>query len=361
MKIIIDTNIIHKDFFLGNAQIISLCETAKICGIKVLVPQVVIDEVVNHYREKIDEANKDFEKTKSSLSFFYPNESVGDYFSSAKTDQLLKDYRNTLIKRLAELGIELIPYPKVLHEDLVKRDLARRKPFQESGKGYRDALIWESVLNKIEKTNNNPDIVFINKNTKDFFEKDRLHPDLVADIENKGLSPQSLEVHTDISKVIEKHIKPRQASLDSLKTKYAGKDCIGTIDINSYIIDKIACYIPDGSIDNIPYFQSGMGRYMENVDIYGISDLTCKITDIRLLNDNQIIVDVDSTILLDYFAYLHKYDSYLFDDKNMPNIVDYNLNRHYMEVQDSIKLPIKISLIVDKDLKNINSHSVTYQ
>lgn len=361
MKIVIDTNIIHNDFFLKNAQIISLCETAKICGIQVLVPQIVIDEVVNHYREKIDAANKDLEKAKSSLSFFYPDESVGDYFSSDKAAQLLKDYRDELIKRLEELGITIIPYPKISHEELVKRDLARRKPFQESGKGYRDALIWESVYNNIEKIDNNPDVVFINKNTKDFFEKDKLHPDLITDIKKKGLSPLSLEVHTDISKVIDKHIKPLQKTLDDLKTQYVGKDCIGSIDINSYIIDKIAYYIPNGLIDNIPYFQSGMGRYMENVDIYKISDSKCQITDIRILNDSQIIVDVDSTILLDYFAYLHKSDSYLFDDKDMPNIVDYNLNRHYMEVQDSIKLPIKISLIVDEKLNNIDSHSVTYQ
>lgn len=361
MKIVIDTNIIHGDFYLRNAQIISLCETSKICGIRVLVPEIVIDEVINHYREKIDEANKDLEKAKKGISFFYPMESVRDYFSPTNTDQLLKDYRNALFKRLDELNITIIPYPNISHKELVKRDLARKKPFQPSGKGYRDALIWESVCNNIEKTDNNPDVVFINKNTKDFFEKGNIHPDLQTDVEKKGLSHECIVIYEDISKAIDEYIKPRQSKRDDLIAKYSGKDCIGEIDIKSYIRNEVKLDIFDSYIKNIPYFQIGKGRYLENIDIYAISDSKCNITDIRFINDSQLIIDIEAVVLLDYFAYLHKADSFLLDDMEMPNIINHNFNRHYMEVQDSINMPVKVSLIVDKDLKTVDSYSITYQ
>lgn len=360
MKIVIDTNIVHKDFFLKNAQIISLCETAKKCGIQVYVPQVVIDEIITHYKEKIGEACSDLKKAKSSLAYFYPKEWIEDYFTSEKVVQLLDDYRLALHKRLFELNIQIIPYPIIPHEVLVRRDLARKKPFQPSGKGYRDALIWESVHNIIEDNGNEPDLVFINKNTKDFFENGKLHPDLQADILNKGLSSECILIYDDISKVINQHIKPRQTSLDNLMKQYAGKDSIGEIDIKSYILDKIEpAIIAEGYGRKIQFFQSGPGRFLEDASLWKILASSYTISDIRLLTDAQIIIDVDGILSILYGGKLHKTSALMIDKKDIPYIFDDNWDENYMYVRDVLKLPITVSLIVDKDLKSVNSHSIT--
>ena len=361
MKIVFDTNIVHKDFFLRNAQIISLCETAKKCGIQVWIPQVVVDEIITHYKEKIGEARSDLQKAKYSLAFFYPNEGIKDYFTSEKEALLLDDYRSAFLERLSELGIRIIPYPQIPHEVLVRRDLARKKPFQSNGKGYRDALIWESVYNIIENNGNMPDLVFINKNTKDFFENGNLHPDLLADILSKGLPPDCMLIHEDISKAINRHIKPRQESLEILMKQYAAKDCIGEIDIKSYCCDKIETGIISGDYKSrIQFFQSGPGQFMEDASLWKILASSYKISDIRLLNDAQIIVDVDGVLDILYGGKLHKTSAFLIDKKDMPNIFDDNWDEHYMYVRDILKLPVSISLIIDKDLKSVYSHSVTF-
>jgi hypothetical protein len=67
--------------------------------------------------------------------------------------------------------------PRVSHEEVVKRDLLRRKPFGESGKGYRDTLIWETVLAELRREQSQ--MALVSHNIKDFAGPDRmLHADL---------------------------------------------------------------------------------------------------------------------------------------------------------------------------------------
>jgi hypothetical protein len=51
---------------------------------------------------------------------------------------------------------------------LLERDLAERKPFNSSGKGFRDALIWESVLEHIRSTPHLSSGILATGNAKDF-------------------------------------------------------------------------------------------------------------------------------------------------------------------------------------------------
>lgn len=160
MKIVIDTNIIYGDFFLKKAQIISLCETASRCGIEIYVPEVVIAEIINQYREKLEEICHKVNECIRGIDQIAPQYTFNNPFSDVVKNNLLKEYGAHLRNRINELGIKIIPYSQISHKDLVKRDLARKRPFQNSGKGYRDALIWESVLDIMQHTEIPPAIVF---------------------------------------------------------------------------------------------------------------------------------------------------------------------------------------------------------
>lgn len=159
MKIVIDTNIIYGDFFLKNAQIISLCGTASRCGIEVYIPEVVVDEIINQYREKLVEICPKVNDCIRGIVQIAPQYAFNNPFTDTEKDKLLKEYELYLHNRINDLGIKIIPYPQISHKDVVKRDLARKRPFQNSGKGYRDALIWESVLDIMEHTENPPAVV----------------------------------------------------------------------------------------------------------------------------------------------------------------------------------------------------------
>lgn len=95
----------------------------------------------------------------------------------------MSNYRNELNNRIKQLGIGIIPYPNTGHKIMVARELGKKKPFKDSTKGYRDALIWDSVMEHTQKYSSNCGIIFLTANSKDFADKDKkdLHTDLIAD------------------------------------------------------------------------------------------------------------------------------------------------------------------------------------
>ena len=216
MKVILDTNIIFSDFHLKGARIKNLCESVKSTGDTVHIPEVVVDESINKYREKtrecklkIDRGISDFKRLTGKDVEDNP---ISDEFILKESEKYARSFK----KQLQELGIKIIPYPSISHQELVKRDLARKKPFQETGKGYRDALIWESVKSICEKSLSlfeNPKIIFVNKNHKDFCEEGLLHPDLKEDLVNNGINEDYVRVIEDIDIFIKEYIKPKQKIL----------------------------------------------------------------------------------------------------------------------------------------------------
>jgi hypothetical protein len=53
--------------------------------------------------------------------------------------------------RFWEYPSERIPIPEETHEQILERALLRKGPFQNHKDGYRDTLIWLSVLIRIRQ------------------------------------------------------------------------------------------------------------------------------------------------------------------------------------------------------------------
>ena len=133
-KVILDTNIIFNDFHLKGAKIKSLCESVKLTGDTVHIPKVVVDESINKYREKIEECKSAIDKAMSNFKRL-AGEVVGDNFMYEEfMKEESKQYADNFMKRLRELEINIIPYPSTSHQELVKRDLARKNHFKKQGK-----------------------------------------------------------------------------------------------------------------------------------------------------------------------------------------------------------------------------------
>lgn len=199
-----------------------MCSTAVSCGIDVMVPAVVVDEFVNQYKEEAEKIPAEIEKLSKKIRLVDPDRKIPNIIDNNEIDVLTKNYRSILETRLKELNIKIIPYPVISHQQVVARDLQRRRPFQNSGKGYRDTLIWESVLSQAKPSDKfftDPQIIFINKNTKDFFEGNTLHSHLADDLKNIGISDNDFKIFDDLSKVAKEYISPRQEQQKQLLEK----------------------------------------------------------------------------------------------------------------------------------------------
>lgn len=317
-----------------------------------------MDEIINQYREKVGEICPKVNECIRGIKQIAPQYAFDNPFTDTVKDKLLNEYESYFRNRINKLGIKIIPYPQISHKDVVKRDLARKRPFQNSGKGYRDALIWESVFDIMEHTETPPAIIFINHNTKDFFDNDVLHPDLMEDLFSKGFKITDLNIYNDISGAMREHIKPRQERLEEMTKEYAGTTKIETIDLNVFFENKIDDELRNLFSDEDIIPRLGIKSYVENPELSTISSINCSVTDIRMLSDEKTIVDAAAQIEFEYEAFIFKPDVPLIDNRDMPTIIDDDWNEHYMLVADTSIIDVNLSLVIDSDLNKILNYSI---
>lgn len=176
--IILDSSPLLDDRPLSKPTTRALLDAAEAGDVRVIVPRVVLEEVVNAARGSFEDAAKAVAKA---------NYIVGrqlaepEQIDEPDVERLTEQFREEMEGALAEHNVELAEHDGVAHTDVVARDLAKRKPFDGSGRGYRDALIWHTVAATEE-----PSVIFVTRNTKDFADEQdpaQLHPSLIAELD----------------------------------------------------------------------------------------------------------------------------------------------------------------------------------
>lgn len=187
MQIFIDTNIFFNHWHLKTPLFELLANYISNERATVLVSEVVCEEMNAKFQSERALAAKEMVNTLRRMN---------DFQSDPKTAAPLHldetyEFRDILKKRFENL--KLVPFDKVSHSLLVPRAIRSVRPFRENEKGYRDSLMWLSLLEYLKDEHSNlAEIIFINANSTDFFQKDsaelKLHADLKADLCQAGFS-----------------------------------------------------------------------------------------------------------------------------------------------------------------------------
>ncbi|WP_127792578.1 PIN domain-containing protein [Agromyces sp. LHK192] len=107
--------------------------------VTVVVPRSVLREVAGNYERERDALARDLEKLNSSRRRL----GLTELSASDSKDS----YESYLESRFDEvLGFDVAEWPAVSHEELVNRAVNRVPPFDHKGGGYRDSLVWASVV-----------------------------------------------------------------------------------------------------------------------------------------------------------------------------------------------------------------------
>lgn len=173
IKLILDTNIIYSDHWLQGTNFKILFEGKKVLPMEVYMPEIVIDEAINHYKENLEEKLSIAQKTVFQLNKHLKNELAKDLKLDLGVE--VEKYRQFLNSEIKSRGIKILPYPQIDHKRIVEHDLKRLKPFKKDGSGYRDYLIWHSVEKEISIEH---EVIFVTANTNDFGSGPEPHPDL---------------------------------------------------------------------------------------------------------------------------------------------------------------------------------------
>ena len=111
MKIIIDTNIINKDYKLHGKYIVTLSGAAAKLGYDVCVPEVVVDEIVSHYKDELVEAYDTYLKGVSKLKKLLP-EMPKSITSKALIEDQLQKFRVQYEAELQSKNIKIFQVGK---------------------------------------------------------------------------------------------------------------------------------------------------------------------------------------------------------------------------------------------------------
>lgn len=151
-------------------------------GIDLRLPRVALAEAVAGYGRSCDDAIAKLDKWKQQ------HQRLGEIDVSGVVSSLCdrkRIYSATLEENLSKLSVTVQEPPSVDHMVLVERATSRRRPCNRAGDGYRDTLIWLSVL-EIVGADSDVEVALVSNNTNDFGregEPSELHQDLVEDLD----------------------------------------------------------------------------------------------------------------------------------------------------------------------------------
>jgi hypothetical protein len=195
-RVVLDANLLVANFRSGNAFKL-LLEGARTEQLVLVIPELVIREAANKHREEAAAKSRDLEKAASGLDRLGVKVDLPEAVSATASTV---GYEHRLRRTLREVNAVIAALPAVPHDKLLTKALDRRKPFAGSDAGYRDALLWESVL---EQAAIGP-TVFCTLNTRDFAEtadKTALAAELVAELAAANLK-NGVRLSTDLHALV---------------------------------------------------------------------------------------------------------------------------------------------------------------
>jgi hypothetical protein len=345
MKIIIDSNAFFDDPNLGSPEIRLLLEyVSKGLG-SVVVPQVVLDEVVNTFGERLQKHSREMVTSVDKLNW------LTDGNASAKLPTIdvpkeQQSYQKRLRSVLNSLNAEILPYPKVPHGELAARDIGRRKPFSEAGRGYRDALIWCAVLEHLAAQTDG-DLVLVTANHSDFCQRDdhkALHIHLQDDLRKAGFKG-SIVVRPKIHDVVEEFAKPKLKRLDRITRKLQDSTYKG-IKLQKLLASQFNAILEGiNRCLNLEFAGIDLEQPFGVDGLYDAGD--AEIVDVIELDGGDIYIELNVEYEANIYAYVFKSDAYGLDDNSPVHVSDWNWNESYAEVSGTVTLDVSIELTVN--------------
>jgi hypothetical protein len=138
---------------------------AKIENVVIKIPEMVIKERI---KQCLDEIKNKVERIDKDLRFL---QTLG--VKSAEEEYKKVDYNKILNikidKFIKDNLIEVINIPKIEQDEVINRVINKICPFKDKDKGFKDTIIWLSIINDA-KQNPNVNYIFCSNNTSDFNE-----------------------------------------------------------------------------------------------------------------------------------------------------------------------------------------------
>lgn len=189
MDVVLDTNIFMSDWKMQGHEFKVLFDYAMKTGSRIVVPRIVQSELLAHYERKLVEQGKALEDALNGLDRMLVKGITTK--PVINIPQAVHDYLESFSRRFGAIFSQTDYKPEYLPE-AVKRACYRIPPCSEKGEEFRDTLLWLSVLDYAQDSDQKS-VVFISKNIREFGDKDNksdLHKTLKQEANNRNIAIQ---------------------------------------------------------------------------------------------------------------------------------------------------------------------------
>jgi len=254
MNVVIDTNIIRRDLKFKDKNFEILLDYLSKTNSKIVMPRIVIEEISGIYKrmliDKKDEYMNSLRKLNSILiGKSFKNEI--DISTNNEVNQYLKYMKSNL--KISEEDI--IEYKTEYLKDIVIRAIERKKPCDNKGQQFRDAILWLTILD-YTKSQSDKKIIFISNNPKDFSSGDsnELDPQLKEEA-------KVFNIEIIYFKTISDFVREHAAKIEFITKEWIGEniDESTIIKMFNHIIEKKDKYILDNIKGSLEYGKSITG------------------------------------------------------------------------------------------------------
>lgn len=351
MKVVLDANIIIADFWMRSPGFKVLFENAKQRNIELAIPQVVLDEVLNKFEQRLEKSKSDINSENTRF------EKLADIKTGiAMPDKLVAKakvkYHRYIKKVISNNEITILPYPTTSHSYLAKKAMLGKKPFNSNEKGYRDNLIWENIKSLITPNDQEivatPELIFISNNHTDFAANNhQLHADLERELIDENLRSDSVEIHSALAEFNEKVAKMFLAQANQITKRLQIND-FDYFDLKA-TIDKFL--FKDFLYSSLYNYYSFASYANDNPTVSSFDDdYTINSISARKLNSREFLVDVTIQLETEIDYFIDKSD-YLMNDELKFHVIDAEWNDHVVAVSDTVTLGLEISLIINSKIE----------
>src|SRR5260370_1409323 len=195
--------------------------------------------------------------------------------------------------------------------------------------GFRDALIWESVLEILVED----EVTFITENSNDFFEKGKqvLHPHLLEDLLRNNIDANQITVFKDLHSFVDTYVKPAMEKLDLESVRSDLSFGLGRYD-KEVIADAILqalCSYDYG--DEINPHKIGLPSEVEDIIVSYVEDLSdFHVVDAYKLSSGAWFIEAIALASYQFDFFILKADWYGMDEEAPLDVISSDWNDHYI-------------------------------
>ena len=318
LQVLIDANVFIDDALMLRGPFRLLMEQARRGTFEILVPKIVIMETVNYRRKKLEDTKRDYDKaTKEAARLFSPDE---DPRVALDVGAQTYAYERQLRRKLKNAGARILDFPRVSHEQLARRASRAAKPFRDGDRGYRDALIWHSVLESAQTGQ----VAFVSNNTKDFAGPNsmlatELRNELIALVNDRD----RVILYSSLKNFTDDYIAASERALDSLRELLARSDLYEQA--KWLVIEEIEAELPKA-----PGLRLMSDARPENIQLLQVHIKDIEAVDAHELTQHEFVIDLHARVdaIMDFSVL--KDEMYLVDNReDLASIMDWDSEEHY--------------------------------